>query len=275
MIKILFFGDIVGKAGRQAIKEILPRIREKHKVDLVIANAENLAHGKGVTVKTIEEMINAGVDIFTSGNHVYDKPEAAEVFKKYGEKILRPANFEDAVPGNGYEIVSVGDHKVLVINMHGEVFMEKQYEGKISNPFIKLEEILKEVPNVKIRVLDFHAEATSEKRGIGFWADGKLSGVVGTHTHVQTADAQILPGGTGYITDLGMTGAADSIIGVSKESALKRFLVQGDLTKGVALEIAEGDKYEVGYVIMEIDELTGKCKNINRYLEFFANDDPN
>ncbi len=267
-MKILFFGDIVGKTGRQAVAKVLPGLREKYSPNLVIANVENLAHGKGVTLSTFEYMLNAGVDFFTSGNHVFDKPQAREVFEKYGEKLIRPANWESNFPGLGSKIVDVPSSgaKVLVINLLGQVFMEKQIdEGKIGNPFLKLNEILEtpEVQSLKIRLLDFHAEATSEKRGMGFWADGKLSAVLGTHTHVPTADAQILPGGTGYQTDLGMTGAADSIIGVTKDSALKRFLAGEQSLEKVSLEVAETENFEVGFCVLEIDEASGKCQNIN------------
>lgn len=274
-MKILFFGDIVGKPGRGAVAAVLPKLKDEHHPDLIVANAENLAHGRGVTLKSISELLDAGVDFFTSGNHVFDKPGGAdEVFEKYSDRIIRPANFvsETNLPGGGTKIFSAENGApVQIINLNGQVFMEKQFDlGQIGNPFTKLNEILAETSETaKVKILDFHAEASSEKRAMGFWADGRLSAVLGTHTHVATADAQILPNGTGYLTDLGMVGSAQSIIGVTAESALKRFLAEESLEKKFPLELADTGKLEAGYCVMEIDEETGKCQNISSYLQFF------
>ncbi len=259
-MKILFFGDVNGKSGRAAVQKILPQLKSEHKPDLVIANAENVAHGKGITLHTLQSLLDAGVDFFTTGNHVFDKPEAREVFEKFPEKIIRPANFPDELPGKGYAVMKITNTPVLIINLNGQVFMEKQFDlGEIGNPFLQLNEILGKIgAEAKVRLLDFHGDATSEKRAMGFFADGRLSAVIGTHSHVPTADAQILANGTGYITDAGMVGAADSVIGVETESVLQRFLHDG----AGPLEIAESDKYEIGYCLLEIDEVTGKCKNI-------------
>ncbi|TSA46342.1 YmdB family metallophosphoesterase [bacterium] len=258
----------MGKAGRAVVKKTLPDLRAEHNPDLVLANAENLAHGKGINLKTITEMFDAGIDFFTSGNHVFDKAEAKLVFEKFPDKIIRPANFDDSLPGAGFKVIETKGQKVLIANLNGQVFMEKQYEGTTANPFKKYDEILNLVGrDAVIRILDLHAEATSEKRGMGFWCDGRLSLFVGTHTHVQSADAQILPQGTGYITDLGMVGAAQSIIGISRESALKRFLADENVVEGTSLEIAENDKYEVAFIVAEIDEASGKCKNISSFLK--------
>lgn len=265
MIKIIFFGDIVGKAGRQAVAKLLPDLRKKYAPDLVIANAENLAHGKGVTLKTMASMLEAGVDFFTSGNHVFDKPEAKEVFSVHADQIIRPANLSDDLPGAGWKVLDIKGVKVLIINLLGVVFMEKQFDyGEISNPFLALNTILNDpkAQDIKVRILDFHAEATSEKRGMGLWADGRMSLVVGTHTHVPSADAQILPEGTGHQTDIGMVGSAHSIIGFSSESVLRRFQAGEDSVQKPPLEIAESPQVEVGFVVAEIDEATGKCKNI-------------
>ncbi len=264
-MKIIFFGDIVGKPGRQALAKILPGLKKELNADLVIANIENLAHGKGVTLSTVQELCDAGVDFFTSGNHIFRKPEYTKVFEQFGEKIIRPANFAPEFPGDGYKVLEIKGVRVMIANLLGEVFMEKQVDqGPLTSPFHKLNEILGELDaDVKVKLLDFHAEATSEKRSMGFWADGRLSAVVGTHTHVPTADAQILPGGTGYVTDLGMTGAALSVIGVKSESALARFQEHDLEGKKVTLEIPEDvNKYEVSYTLLEIDEATGKCQNI-------------
>lgn len=263
----MFFGDVVGKSGRHAVAKILPQLREQHHPDLVIANVENLAHGKGITLHTMNALIETGVDFFTSGNHIFDKPEADLVFKEYGDKLIRPTNFVPEKSGEGYKIITVKGQPVLIANILGQVFMEKQIdEGTVASPFEKINEILAEAGDkVKIRVLDFHAEATSEKRAMGFWVDGRMSAVLGTHTHVATRDVQILPEGTGYLTDIGMTGAAHSIIGVDKDSALRRFMAQASGGK-TALEVAESDKYEIAYAVLEIDEDTGKCQNINSFL---------
>src|SRR3989344_2312956 len=216
-MKILFFGDIMGKPGRQAVAKILPMLKREYAPDFVIANVENLAHGKGVTLATMRNLAEAGVDFFTSGNHIYDKPEYKEVFAEFGDRLVRPANFAPAFIGDGYKIVEIKGEPVLIANLLGEVFMEKQVDQvPLTSPFYKINEILGKVGSAaKIKILDFHADATSEKRAMGFWVDGRMSAVVGTHTHVPTADAQILPQGTGYVTDLGMTGAAHSVIGVA------------------------------------------------------------
>lgn len=271
---ILFFGDIVGKTGRQAAAKVLPELRRQHQPDLVIANVENLAHGKGVTLSTLNFMVEQKVDFFTSGNHVFDKPEAVQVFQQYADRMIRPANISGKLPdgrdlpGAGWKTIEVKGEKIIIINLLGEVFMEKQFDyGKIANPFLALDQILDtRGTEARVRIVDFHAEATSEKRGLGLWADGRVSAFLGTHTHVQTADAQILPGGTGYLTDCGMTGAASSIIGVSKESALKRFLAQGEIPPKASLEVAETGAYEVGFAVLQIDEQSGKCQNIKAEL---------
>jgi len=264
-MRILFFGDIVGKPGRHAVAKILPKLKDELQPDLTVANIENLAHGKGVTLATMQDLIDAGFDFFTSGNHVYDKPEYKEVFAKHGGKIVRPANFAPTWVGDGYKIIEVKGEPVMIANLLGEVFMDKQVDqGPLTSPFYKINEILDKVGNeAKIKLLDFHADATSEKRAMGFWVDGRMSLVAGTHTHVPTADAQILPLGTGYITDIGMTGGAHSVIGVKTESALERFRQHDIERKKVALEMPEDDNhFEAAYVLIEIDEATGKCQNI-------------
>lgn len=279
-MRIIFFGDIIGKAGRKAVLSILPELREKFQPDLVIANAENLAHGKGVTLKTIDELLNFGVDFFTSGNHVFDKPEVKQVFEKYPDKIIRPANFEGKLtdgsnlPGVGHCIVETQRGKVLIINLNGQAFMENQFDfGLVTNPFIILNKILSENQDAIIKLVDFHAEATSEKRAMGLWADGRVSAVFGTHTHVQTADKQVLTNGTGFITDVGMVGAAGSVIGVKSEGAIKRFLAAQGTNQKFPLEVDEGEKYEIGYIFLEIDEVSGRCQNIESRLILQTNAD--
>jgi len=263
-MKILFFGDIVGKTGRHAVRQVLPGLKKKHKPDLVIANGENAAHGIGLTVKTARELFDAGVDFLTGGNHMFDKQEQiAEVFAAYPEKVIRPANFEGNYPGSGFVRLAVGEVSVLVINLNAQVFMERQFDGLISSPFKKLDEILQSGPKSDIILVDFHSEATSEKRGLGFYADGRASAVWGTHTHVQTNDAQILPGGTAYISDVGMCGSAQSILGVDKELVLRRFLSADK----VSLEVEESAEAEIGYIVLEVDEKTGKAISIKSSLE--------
>ena len=267
-MKILFFGDINGKSGRRALAKVLPELRRQHQPDLVVANAENLAHGKGLTLSTFREVLDAGVDFLTSGNHVFDKPEGREVFSQYGDRIIRPANFPDNLPGKGYQILTARSQRVAFLNLNRLVFMEKQFDyGEIGNPFLKLNELLDrpDLREVKIRILDFHAEATSEKRAMGFWADGRMSAVLGTHTHVPTADAHVLPRGTGYLTDLGMVGAADSVIGVQKDTAIERLLASPSEERRAPLLIDESDVTEIDFAVLTIDEESGKCQNINSF----------
>lgn len=225
MAKILFFGDIVGKPGRRALAQVLPLLKQEHRPDVVIANVENLAHGKGVTPTTLAELTALGVDVFTSGNHVFDKKDQAdECFKNY-PNLIRPANYEDSFPGQGYFRFQKNNQWYTIINLGGQVFFEKQFSGVIKNPFFAVDEILQEVagPNDAV-LIDLHAEATSEKRAMGFYLDGRVSALVGTHTHTATADAQTLPKGSAYVTDVGMTGAKNSVIGVKIENALNMFL---------------------------------------------------
>lgn len=225
MTKILFFGDIVGKPGRRALVQVLPMLRTEYNPDVVIANVENLAHGKGVTLNTLAELEVLGVDVFTSGNHVFDKGEQTkECFEKYPQ-LIRPANYTHDLPGLGYYRFEKNDQWYTVINLGGQVFFEKQFTGVISNPFFTIDDVLLNIAKPgDIVLVDFHAEATSEKRALGWYLDGRVSLLVGTHTHVATADHQILPKGTAYVTDLGMTGASNSVIGVKIENALNMFL---------------------------------------------------
>ncbi|MEJ2068095.1 MAG: TIGR00282 family metallophosphoesterase, partial [Deltaproteobacteria bacterium] len=219
-LKVLFFGDIVGKPGRRALKDSMVRLVEKYGCDLVIANCENAAGGFGLTAETAEELFGAGVDILTSGNHIWDKREIIDYMDK-APNLLRPDNYPDSVPGRGYVTVNTREGiKVCVINLMGRVFM-----GSLEDPFARAEEILSEIKSeTPITVLDFHGEDTREKVSLAYFLDGRMSAVIGTHSHIQTADERVLPGGTAYITDAGMTGPRDSVIGVKKERALTRFL---------------------------------------------------
>ncbi|MCX7845750.1 MAG: TIGR00282 family metallophosphoesterase [Dictyoglomaceae bacterium] len=254
-MKILFLGDIVGSIGRKGVSMFLPEVREEYNIDLVIGNVENAAAGFGITEKVIKEIIDAGVDILTSGNHIWDKKEGISLLDSC-ERIIRPANYPKGVPGKGYIILSHFEEKICIINLQGRIFMEA-----IDNPFTVAEEIVEKVrKEANIILVDIHAEATSEKMAMGYYLDGKVSAVIGTHTHVQTADEKILEGGTGYITDVGMCGAENSILGVEKEAVLKKFLLQIPQR----FEIPEKGLFKMEGVIIEVEELTGKTKKIER-----------
>ncbi len=262
MLKIIFFGDISGEPGRKVVKQILPPLLTMEKPDLVLANADNLAHGKGITVKTLEEMIRAGVQGFTSGNHGWAKREfSVEAFQKYHNLIVRAANIPDTNPGRTAVVFPTPKGDVLVGHFFGQVFMEKQFHDAISSPFHSVKEWLSENESIPraATIVDLHAEVTSEKVAFGHFLDGQVSAVVGTHTHIPTADAKVLPGGTAYITDVGMCGAAGSVLGVKKELSMERFLTGNH----VPFEIPEDtSKAELSYVIIEIDESTGKALKI-------------
>ncbi|MBX4187203.1 MAG: YmdB family metallophosphoesterase [Candidatus Doudnabacteria bacterium] len=262
MIKIIFFGDITGEPGRKAIRKMLPQLLDEEQPDLVLANVENLAHGKGVTVKTLEELIRAGVKGFTSGNHIFSKRElSTEVFHKYPDMIVRPANFPETYPGKSAVILPTAKGDVLLGNFMGQVFMEKQFPEPVSSPFQSADAWFASNQQKKFAatIIDFHAEATSEKIAFGYHLSGRATAVLGTHTHVPTADAKVLSEGTAYITDVGMCGAADSVLGVKKELSLERFLTNNR----VAFDIPEdASKAEVSYVIIEADESSGKATKI-------------
>lgn len=215
-MRLLFIGDIVARPGRQAVKEFLPEIIKTEDVDFVIANAENLAHGRGATEGTIIEMQNAGVDFFTGGDHLFWHKD----FEIEGMPVIRPANLPDSTPGKGFEILNVDGIKLAVINIMGQSFINEPTD----NPFYEIDDILNnpEVRSADIRVVDFHGETTSDKLAFGFYVDGRVDVVCGTHTHIPTADERILPKGTLYITDIGMTGNIDSVLGVKKEIIIDR-----------------------------------------------------
>ncbi len=262
MLKILFFGDISGEPGRRAVKKSLPEIKETEQPDLVLANVDNLAHGKGITVKTLEELIRAGVSGFTSGNHGFSKKElSADAFHKHAEIIARPANIPETYPGKPAVKFITPQGVVLVGHFMGQVFMEKQFNDPISSPFLGVVEWLAQnkTEEVAATLIDFHAEATSEKKAFGYYLDGKVSAVVGTHTHIPTADAKLLPGGTAYITDVGMCGAADSVLGVKKELSLERFLSGNHVSFDIPENASDA---ELSYVIITLDEISGRAIDI-------------
>lgn len=253
-MKIMFVGDIVGKPGRQICSQLIPKLREQHKIDLVLANGENAAGGFGLTPHVLEELFEAGIDVVTSGNHIWDRKEIYEVIDKE-ERLLRPLNYPPGAPGRGSGIFRCRGREVGVINVQGRIFMDP-----IDCPFRAVElETNKMREKTKIIIVDVHGEATSEKMAMGWFLDGKVSCVIGTHTHVQTADERILPGGTAYITDVGMTGPSDTIIGLSRAPVLKRFLTH----LPSRFEVGKGDPILCG-ILADISEETGKAFAIER-----------
>ena len=265
MLKILFLGDINGKIGREAVKKLLPKLKREYKPDLVIANGENMAHGTGFTEPTIKELMEAGVDWFTSGDHSFDKEKKVETIFADDYPIVRPANYPIGVPGQGYAVINIrGGRKVLLINLLGRVFMQMDYDC----PFRKLDEILanKDLAgnNYSAIIVDIHAEATAEKIALGLYADGRISAMLGTHTHVMTADAKITEQGMAYITDVGMVGAADECIGVQKEGIIKTFLTQIKYPH----VIPEKGKAILNAVLVEINTKTKKAADIKPITKF-------
>ena len=253
-MKIMMIGDVYGEPGRAALTKLLPKLRDQHRIDFTVVNVENSAGGFGVTQPIAESVLDLGVDVMTTGNHVWDKKETVSYIVKEN-RLLRPANYPEGTPGAGYITVKAGPHRVTVINLMGRVFM-----NPIDCPFRKVEAILESVGGeTPIRLVDFHCEATSESIAMGWWLDGKVSAVVGTHRHVQTADERVLPGGTAYITDLGMTGPTDGVIGVDREQILQRFLYQMPMR----FETAKGPTALHG-VVITVDPDTGRASAIER-----------
>jgi len=258
---ILFFGDVIGKIGRRALIQVLPQLKQEFKPDLVVANGENMAHGIGMTVKTVRQLMEAGVDCFTSGNHFDSKEEQWKELVREKFPVIRPANYA-RVSGPGWLELTVGQNKVCLINLLGQVFIERNKEKrKLSSPFLTMDRLLKKI-KTNLIVLDFHAEATSEKMALAYYLDGRISALLGTHTHVPTADQRILPRGTAYISDLGMVGAKDSVIGADKEVILKRFLTK-DKKKKIHLEIPEKGTVLVQGVLLNIGK-DGRAEKIER-----------
>jgi len=244
------------------VKKILPGLIEQEQPDLVLANVENLAHGKGVTVKTIEQLLTIGVSGFTSGNHVYSKREfSEEVFRKYQDIIVRPDNFPDGSVGSSAAVFETSQGKVLVGNFMGQVFMEHQFHETVTSPFEGVTSWLQKnkTSEIKATIIDFHAEATSEKVAFGYHLDGQASALLGTHTHIPTADAKVLPGGTAYITDVGMCGAAGTVLGVTKELSLERFLTGKKVSFDIPNNVTQA---ELSYVVIAVDESNGRAINI-------------
>ncbi|MGB9765988.1 MAG: TIGR00282 family metallophosphoesterase [Sulfurihydrogenibium sp.] len=218
-MRFLVIGDVIGRTGRRAVKEVLPSLKEKLNIDFVVLNGENLAHGNGITKSTFEEILSVGVDVVTSGNHTYDKKEVFEIIDD--ERILRPANLPPLAKGKGFNLYQKNGKNVAVINLMGRVFMGLPLDCPFRT-FDSIHQIIKDKADYII--VDFHAEATSEKQAFGYYVDGKATLVFGTHTHVQTSDERFLPQNTAYISDVGLTGAYDSVIGVKKEQVIEKFI---------------------------------------------------
>ncbi|HOZ36510.1 MAG TPA: TIGR00282 family metallophosphoesterase [bacterium] len=257
-MKILFFGDVVGKIGRRALAESMPKYQRKYKPDLLIANGENLAHGAGVTEETLKEVLATGIDLVTTGNHVFDKKGVEEIFTNFENKIIRPANYPEGLPGRGYATLKVKNKRVCVINLNGRVFARENFEDPFRT-FDQIEELLK-IAKSDIVVVDFHAEATSEKSAFGWYIDGRASVLLGTHTHVPTSDVKISSKGTAKVSDVGMVGDSDGVIGVQKEGPLNLFLTQVPSR----FEYAEEGMAQINAVVVEVDEKSGRAIKIER-----------
>ena len=254
--RVLFLGDIFGQPGRRIVKEKLPDLVKEFNPDLILANAENAAAGFGITPPLVEELLGAGIAVLTSGNHIWDKKDIFDYIARQ-PRLLRPANYPPGAPGSGvYVHETKSGARCAVINLQGRVYM-----AQIDCPFRKADELLAALPaDVKVRFIDFHAEVTSEKMAMGWHVDGRVSAMVGTHTHIPTADTRILPGGSAYQTDCGMTGPFDSVIGVEKAPVLQKFLT----ALPIRMEPAKGS-VELHAVIVEADDTTGKAISVRRH----------
>ena len=267
-MNILFFGDVVGSAGRAAVARVLPEWKHQYGADFIIANGENIAHGKGITRETLQELLRAGVDAVTSGNHIWSFPEAFEILREDSFPLLRPANYSKKLPGSGARSFTVGTRRLLLINLMGQVHMHMT----LNSPFEAVDEILetcalpgdmdargtKEVAHAI--VVDWHAETTSEKMAMGWYLDGRVSAVLGTHTHVPTADERVLPCGTAFQCDVGMVGARNSILGVGVAANLKRFRLQVPQK----LAVVETSPVDISAAMLAIDASSGLATDIKR-----------
>lgn len=258
-MKILFFGDVVGRPGREALRYIIPLWKKNYMPDIVIANGENISHGKGISTRSIKEIMEAGVDVITTGNHATDGPDPLAVLKDDSLPVLRPLNFQPNIPGKGFLIKEVLGKKLLIINAIGNVHMKKIYQL----PFPLVDAVLSKYPEIKHILLDWHAEATSEKKAMGWYLDGRVSAVLGTHTHTPTADECILPKGTAFISDVGMVGPSISVIGEAVKLNLERLVLQ---LSGKA-DVATAPPYEINGVLIELDNDSGRATSIIRLRE--------
>lgn len=256
-MRLLFVGDVVGKPGRRALARLLPRLVDEQRADYVVVNIENAAGGFGVTPDVLDELAELPIHCYTTGNHVWDKKEVVELFGRE-PRLLRPANYPEGNPGRGVHVgETAAGVKVATLHLEGQVFMKN-----LDSPFRTAERLVAELPrDVRVRFLDFHAEATSEKQALGIFLDGKVSAVVGTHTHVPTADERILPGGTAFLTDVGMTGPYEGVIGFRSDRVLQRFLLQTPSS----FEVAKRD-VRLAAAVVDVDETSGRARGIERLL---------
>ncbi len=252
-MRLLFLGDVVGVGGCDFLAAKLPAFKRNNKIDVCIANGENSAQGNGVTPKSLKMLYDCGVDFVTLGNHTYKRFEIMDYLESDVD-VVRPYNYPSGAPGKGVGIIDKGRYRVAVINMLGTAYSEP-----LGNPFNEIDKAMNEVDGCKTVIVDFHAEATAEKRAMGFYLDGKVTAVLGTHTHVQTADEQILPEGTAYITDVGMCGPVQSVLGIDPSLTIKKF--KSNLP--VRFENADGE-YMINGVLLNIDEKSGKALSIER-----------
>jgi 2',3'-cyclic-nucleotide 2'-phosphodiesterase len=254
-MRVLILGDVVGRPARRAVRDLVPSLLQSEKIDLAIANAENAAGGMGVDIKSVKELLSAGVHVLTSGNHIWKKKEIYAFLDEH-ENLIRPANFPAGAPGRGWCLWRQNSFKALVVNLQGRVFMPNH----VDDPFRNVDEILKEHGgHAPVVIVDMHAEATSEKSAMGWYLDGRASIVYGTHTHVPTADERILPGGTAYITDVGMCGAIDSVIGMERETVIRGFISQ--LPR--QFEVAQENVVLQG-IVVDVDEKNGRAREVRR-----------
>ena len=257
MIRILIIGDIVGTSGMQAMRHNLSQLKKKYSCDLIIANVENANNGFGISESLAGKLLGLGVQVMTSGNHVWQHPDVVALFNGC-HRLLRPQNYPRGVPGYGVYVENIGEQKVGIINLQGRVSMQSiQCPFEIADK--EINKLSKVTPNI---IIDFHAESLEEKEALAFYLDGKVTAVVGTHTHIQTADERILPKGTAYITDLGMTGPIDSVIGMKSNVAIRKFLSQ----LPIKMEVAESQG-KISGVLITINCLTGNALSIERFME--------
>jgi 2',3'-cyclic-nucleotide 2'-phosphodiesterase len=256
-MKILFIGDVFGSPGREMVQTYLPKLKEKYRPNAVIINGENAASGKGITEKIYKQFMEWGAQAITMGNHSWDKKDIFE-FIDDAKNLVRPANYPEGTPGKGLTFININGTEIAIMNLQGRTFLPA-----IDDPFRKADQLIEQAQKrTNIIFLDFHAEATSEKQAMGWYVDGRVSAVVGTHTHTQTADNRILPKGTAYITDVGMTGPYDGILGVEREAVLKKFLT----SLPVRFEPDKNGRNQLNGIIVTIDDTSGKASKIERIM---------
>lgn len=258
-MRILMIGDVVGDTGCEHLRKVLPNFKRQHNIDLVVVNGENSCQRNGITPQTAEHIFVSGADVITTGNHAFRRKECNNMFEEH-PYLIRPANYPDSAYGKGMCFIDKGFLQICVINLMGRVYID----DRLKSPFECIDEMIDKAKSegARIIIVDFHAEATAEKKALGYYVDGRVSAVVGTHTHIPTADAQILPKGTGYITDLGMTGAIDSVLGLKPEVSIS--WLTGQVSHGF-YNVAEG-KAQMDCVVIEVDDKTGKAVKIEQHL---------